>query len=80
MKILSLKLDDETFEAAAAITAELKLARNSYIKEAVDLYNKFKKRKLREILVDQISSIENKRLIQKLGKLNQEQIRKLKQY
>lgn len=32
-----------------------------------------------DILVDQIRAIDNKRLIQKLGKLNQEQIRKLKQ-
>lgn len=30
-----------------------------------------------DILVDQIRAIDNKRLIQKLGKLNQEQIRKL---
>lgn len=46
MKTLSLKLDDETFEAAESITAELKLARNRYINEAVDLYNQFNKRKL----------------------------------
>ena len=32
-----------------------------------------------DILVEQIRAIDNKRLIQKLGKLNQEQIRKLKQ-
>lgn len=32
-----------------------------------------------DILVDQIRAIDNKRLMQKLGKLNQEQIRKLKQ-
>lgn len=32
-----------------------------------------------DILVDQIRAIDNKRLIQKLGKLNQEQIRKLNQ-
>jgi mRNA interferase MazF len=32
-----------------------------------------------DILVDQVRAIDNKRLIQKLGKLNQEQIRKLKQ-
>ncbi len=46
MKTLSLKLDDETFETAEAITAELKLARNRYINEAVDLYNRFNQRKL----------------------------------
>ena len=32
-----------------------------------------------DILVDQIRTIDNKRFIQKLGKLSQEQIRKLKQ-
>ena len=46
MKTLSLKLDDTTFEAAEAITAELNIARNRYINEAVDLYNRFHQRKL----------------------------------
>ena len=34
--------------------------------------------KLSDILVDQIRAIDNKRLIQRLGELNQEQIQKLK--
>jgi hypothetical protein len=46
MKSLSLKLDNKTFEDAEAITAELKLARNRYINEAVDIYNQFNQRKL----------------------------------
>ena len=34
--------------------------------------------KLSDILVDQVRAIDNKRLIQRLGELNQEQIQKLK--
>lgn len=46
MKTLSLKLDDDTFNEAEEITTALKLARNRYINEAVNLYNKFNRRKL----------------------------------
>lgn len=46
MKTLSLKLDDKTFDEAEIITAELKLARNRYINEAVSIYNLFNKRKI----------------------------------
>lgn len=46
MKTLSLKLDDATFDEAEEITAQLKLARNRYINEAVSIYNQFNKRKL----------------------------------
>ncbi len=46
MKTLSLKLDDVVFDEAEVITAELKLARNRYINEAVSLYNQYNKRKL----------------------------------
>ena len=46
MKTLSLKLDDSTFEEAEKITAELNLARNRYINEAVSIYNRYNKRKL----------------------------------
>jgi hypothetical protein len=46
MKILSLKLDDKTFDEAEEITAKLKLARNRYINEAVSIYNLYNKRRL----------------------------------
>ena len=46
MKTLSLKLDDTTFETAEAITTQLNIARNRYINEAVDLYNRFHQRRL----------------------------------
>ena len=46
MKVLSLKLDDKIFDEAEEITSQLKLARNRYINEAVDLYNLFNKKRL----------------------------------
>ncbi len=46
MKTLSLKLDDNIFEEAEEMTAKLKLARNRYINEAVNIYNLFNKRRL----------------------------------
>ena len=46
MKTLSLKLDDEIFDEAEKIISKLKLARNRYINEAVNIYNLFNKRRL----------------------------------
>ena len=46
MKTLSLKLDDKIFNEAEEITTKLKLARNRYINEAVDIYNLYNKRRL----------------------------------
>lgn len=46
MKTLSLKLDDKIFDETEDITAKLKLARNRYINEAVNMYNLFNKRRL----------------------------------
>lgn len=46
MKSLSLKLEDKIFKEAEEITSKMKLARNRYINEAVNIYNKFNKRRL----------------------------------
>lgn len=46
MKTLSLKLDDDIFNEAEALTSSLKIARNRYINEAVNIYNLYNKRKL----------------------------------
>ena len=46
MKTLSLKLDDHIFDEAEEITAQLHLARNRYINEAVNMYNFVQKRRL----------------------------------
>ncbi len=46
MKTLSLKLDDHIFDETEEITAQLHLARNRYINEAVNMYNLVQKRRL----------------------------------
>ena len=46
MKTLSLKLDDKIFDEAEDMTSQLKLARNRYINEAVNIYNLYNKRRL----------------------------------
>ncbi len=46
MKTLSLKLDDSVFEETEKVVSELKLARNRYINEAINLYNQFNKRQV----------------------------------
>ena len=46
MKTLSLKLDDEIFNEAEQLTSKMKLARNRYINEAVNIYNQYNKRRL----------------------------------
>lgn len=56
MKILSLKLDDPIFAEAEEITLHLKIARNRYINEAVNLYNIYQKRR---ILKNQLSQESN---------------------
>lgn len=46
MKSLSLKLDDEVFNETERIIEKLHYARNRYINEALELYNKYNNRKL----------------------------------
>lgn len=45
MKTLSLKLDDEIFEETEEVLKEKGMARNRYINEAVDFYNRYNHRK-----------------------------------
>ncbi len=40
MKSILLKLDDELFDKTEILVKETKLSRNSYIKKAVEVYNK----------------------------------------
>jgi hypothetical protein len=46
VKFLSLKLEDDIFNEAEEITGKLKLARNRYINEAVNIYNQLNKRRM----------------------------------
>lgn len=45
MKTLSLKLDDNIFSETEEVTEMLKLARNRYINEALNVFNQYQKRK-----------------------------------
>jgi hypothetical protein len=46
MKTLSLKLDDDIFSETDAMAEKLKMARNRYINEALNIYNMVNKRRL----------------------------------
>ena len=60
MKVLSLKLDDEIYDEAEKITSKLKLARNRYINEAVNVYNLFNKRRLLKKQLEKESKLTRK--------------------
>ena len=60
MKTLSLKLDDDIYNEAEEITSKLKLARNRYINEAVNVYNLFKKRRLLKKQLEKESKLTQK--------------------
>ena len=60
MKILSLKLDDDIYNEAEKITGKLKLARNRYINEAVNIYNLFNKRRLLKKQLEKESKLTSK--------------------
>ncbi len=48
MKTISLKLDEAIFQETEKLVSEINKARNRYINEAIDYYNKVQKRKLLE--------------------------------
>lgn len=60
MKTLSLKLDDEIFDETERISSKLKLARNRYINEAVNIYNLFNKRRLLKKQLEKDSKLSRK--------------------
>jgi predicted transcriptional regulator len=58
MKTLSLKLDDAIFEETDRIAGKLNMARNRYINEALDAYNRMVSRKfLKEKLLKESTQI-----------------------
>ena len=57
MKTLSLKLYDPIYEEAEEITLHLKIARNRYINEAVNLYNIYQKRRILKSQLSQESNL-----------------------
>jgi metal-responsive CopG/Arc/MetJ family transcriptional regulator len=46
MKTLSLKLDDDIFSETEKMTAELKMARNRYINEALRKFNEYNRKRV----------------------------------
>ncbi len=48
MKTVSLKIDDSIFEETEKILSRIKVPRNRYINEAIDYYNRIKKRQIIE--------------------------------
>jgi len=46
MKTLSLKLDDDIFAETEKMTAELKMARNRYINEALRKFNEYNRKRV----------------------------------
>ena len=48
MKTVSLKIDDSVFGETEKILNRIKIPRNRYINEAIDYYNRIKKRQILE--------------------------------
>lgn len=72
MKILSLKLDDDIYEEAEKITSKLKLARNRYINEAVNMYNLYNTRRLLKkqlVKESELTRIESMDILKEFEKL-----------
>jgi hypothetical protein len=48
MKTISLKIDDSVFGETEKILSRIKVPRNRYINEAIEFYNRLKKRQILE--------------------------------
>jgi hypothetical protein len=71
MKILSLKLDDRIFEDAEAMSDKLKLPRNRYINQAVEMYNQLNKRRLLKLQLEKESELTRKESMRLLSDFEQ---------
>lgn len=71
MKNLSLKLKDEIYKETEKITAELKMPRNAYINQAVDFYNKLRKRALLKKIFERDSKLARESSMEMLEMLEQ---------
>lgn len=60
MKTFALKFEDKVFDETVELSAKLKMDRNSYINEAVSLYNKYNKRKLLRTQLEKESILTSK--------------------
>jgi predicted ATP-dependent serine protease len=57
MKTITLKLEDAVFVETEEITSQLKMPRNDYINEAVQIYNTLNKRRILEKQLAKESSL-----------------------
>jgi hypothetical protein len=57
MKTLSLKLDDAVFRDTEQILQCMKKSRNRYINDALDFYNKVRKREILELKLEKESTL-----------------------
>ena len=71
MKILSLKLDDEIFEDAELMSDKMKLPRNRYINQAVEMYNQLNKRRLLKTQLEKESVLTRKEAMSLLSDFEQ---------
>jgi transposase-like protein len=62
-KVLSLKLKDSVFKNTETVVKELKIPRNTYINNAIELFNRLNQRKaLRKKLADESRLVRNESL------------------
>jgi hypothetical protein len=57
MKTVSLKIDDSVFGETEKILSTIKVPRNRYINEALEFYNRIKKRQLLELKLKKESDL-----------------------
>jgi hypothetical protein len=57
MKTVSLKIDDSVFRETEKILSRIKVPRNRYINEALEFYNRIKKRQLLEHKLERESDL-----------------------
>jgi hypothetical protein len=60
MKIVSLKIDDSVFGETEKILSRIKVPRNRYINEAIEFYNRIKKRQILEHILKNESELVKK--------------------
>jgi hypothetical protein len=57
MKTVSLKIDDSVFSETEKILGRIKIPRNRYINEALEYYNRIKKRQILELRLKKESEL-----------------------
>lgn len=60
MKSLSLKIEDSIIKETDELIKEIKISRNQYINQAIEYYNRHKKRKQLELRLNNASKLVSK--------------------